>query len=195
MAELEKREHELFCQYFVDTGGKGKAYQKAYQRPKLDGTCYVNGCKLFKNPDVHERIKELQKEAIDLLNPANFARMLAEASLQGDITQYLDNEGTIDYEGLKALPDSLKRLITECEVTEKKIGEQASEKKYKIKLMSKEFAVKHSFDVYKYLEAQQNKTNSMPSGYEVGQISMNIQISNPSKDEQKNDIESPEEDD
>lgn len=57
---------ENYCQMFVKTGSKTKAYELSYDASKMaKPTIHVKAWELHQKPKVQERIKAIQKEALD----------------------------------------------------------------------------------------------------------------------------------
>lgn len=54
---------ENFCNYYIESGNASDAYRRAYSCEKMrDKQVWEESCKLLSNPNVAQRVKELQEE-------------------------------------------------------------------------------------------------------------------------------------
>lgn len=54
---------ENFCNYYIESGNASDAYRRAYSSEKMrDKQVWEESCKLLSNPNVAQRVKELQEE-------------------------------------------------------------------------------------------------------------------------------------
>lgn len=54
---------ENFCNYYIESGNASDAYRRAYLCEKMrDKQVWEESCKLLSNPNVAQRVKELQEE-------------------------------------------------------------------------------------------------------------------------------------
>lgn len=54
---------ENFCNYYIESGNASDAYRRAYSSEKMkDKQIWEESCKLLSNPNVTQRVKELQEE-------------------------------------------------------------------------------------------------------------------------------------
>lgn len=54
---------ENFCNYYIESGNASDAYRRAYSSKKMkDKQVWEESCKLLSNPNVAQRVKELQEE-------------------------------------------------------------------------------------------------------------------------------------
>ena len=64
MPALRLIRHEKFAREYVKNGVAGIAYAKAYDRRHIDGTAYVNGCRLLKHANINMCLCELRNQAM-----------------------------------------------------------------------------------------------------------------------------------
>lgn len=108
MPALTDAKRETFCQHYALTLDVGKSEEAAGYTPKY-------GYELRKNPEVADRIAEIQREA-GVRMVVNQARVVREAAYlaHSDITDVLACRTVAD---LQALPENVRRAIKRVKIT------------------------------------------------------------------------------
>lgn len=70
---------ELFCQVYVSTGNATEAYRQAYDTSSMKySTVMEAACRLTKNSKISARVKELEDERLERLNPKHAKDVILE---------------------------------------------------------------------------------------------------------------------
>jgi len=145
---IMKDQYEIFCQEYV--ANRFNSTQAAISAGYAKASAYNQGHRLLKNPEVRKRVKELKLEVLELLQITR-ERVIKEFGRIGfsDIRKLYNEDRSL--KDIQELDDSTAAAIESIEVVANTVNGTVVDYTHKIKLASKNVALKNlgqHFNIY-----------------------------------------------